>query len=914
MIGKTLAHYEIIGLLGKGGMGEVYRARDTKLGREVALKLLPPDFARDPDRLHRFEREARLLASLNHGNIATIHGFEQDGEHRFLVLELVEGETLAELLSHGRIPTRQALTIARQIAEGMEAAHDRGIIHRDLKPANIKQAGDGGLKILDFGLARVNEAGVSASDVANSPTMAVDHTRDGTLLGTAPYMSPEQLKGEVVDARADIWAFGCVLFEMLTGTSPFWAGSSAEIMARTLGNEPAWEKLPGDLPPSMNRLMRRCLVKDANDRLHSAADIRILLQEAIEADPEIAVEESRSRKTSAARMGVLALVSFALGALVLWFPTRSTVTLIDGARDPVRLMIPVRGDVSVVPIPESPSVAISPDGRVVVYVAGGMGARPVLEAFARTRLYRRPIDSFESTLIEGTFGASSPFFSPDGEWVGFFDFHDGVLRKVSLTGGELDEICFVEELSLRGACWSENGNIYYADSTRLYVVGEDGGEPQPIVGPDLQAGEKTYRFPDLLPGSRGLLFTRGSSEILSYDEADVAMLDLVSNEIRVLVRGGLDPQYLATGHILFGRGGKAFAVPFDLDRLEVTGPAVEVLDGVVTSHGYGSLQLSVSGNGTVVYVAGGPEQFSTRLLILHRDGRVEDIPQPARSYGNVELSPDAGSLAISVLGANAGLWIYDLGRGTLTKLISNWDNYSPVWSSSGNEIAFGSNRSGENGIWIMAADGSGSPTMIYQDRSYAYPSSWSPDGQWISMSGVSISTGMDIWLVNRSGDRTPAIQSAARELRGMFSPDGRYMAYSSDESGQLEIYVQRIPFTGRKWKLSEEGGELPRWSREGDAIYYWSEQRLMTVPVDLDPEFRPSRSQKVLEVDIEVHDYDVFPGAASFVVLGRSSTSGSAALSITRGVAEGRLFPAQSPDLRVVLNWFEDVARLVPPR
>jgi serine/threonine-protein kinase len=914
LIGKTLAHYEIIGLLGKGGMGEVYRARDTKLGREVALKLLPPDFARDPDRLHRFEREARLLASLNHGNIATIHGFEQDSEHHFLVLELVEGETLAELLSRGRISTRQVLTIARQIAEGMEAAHERGIIHRDLKPANIKQTGDGGLKILDFGLARVNEVGVSDSEIANSPTMTAGHTRDGTLLGTAPYMSPEQLKGEGVDARADIWSFGCVLFEMLTGASPFWANSSAEIMARTLGNEPEWDKLPRDLPPSMNRLIRRCLVKDANDRLHSAADIRILLQETIEVEPETVAVESRSRKSSAVRLGVIALVGFALGALALWFSTWPTDTDLQFARDPVRLMIPVRDDTAVIPMPESPSVAISPDGRVVVYVASGIDTSPVAEGFARTQLYRRPIDSFEASPIDGTIGASSPFFSPDSEWVGFFDFHDGVLRKVPLAGGAPVEICFIAELSLRGACWAENGEIYFADSTRLFVVDEGGGEPRSIASPDLQAGEKTFRFPDALPGARALLFTRASSEILSYDDADIAVLDLISDEVRVLVRGGLDPQYVSTGHIVFGRGGKAFAVPFNLDRLDVSGSPVEVLDRVVTSDGYGAVQLSVSRNGTLAYVEGGPEQFSKRLMILNRDGGVDEIPQPPRPYGNVELAPDAGRIAISVLGANAGLWIYDLARGTMTRLISDWDNYSPVWSRSGDEIAFGSNRSGESAIWITAADGSGSPAPIYYDMSYTYPSSWSPDGQWIATSGVSVATGMDIWLVNRSGDRTAAIQSAARELRGMFSPDGGHMAYSSDESGQLEIYVQALPFTGRKWKLSEEGGEFPRWSREGDAVYYWSEQRLMTVPVDIEPEFRPSRARQVLKVDIEVHDYDVFPGGERFVVLGRSSTPERAALSITRGLAEGRLFPSRSPDVRVVLNWFEELNRLVPQR
>jgi serine/threonine protein kinase/Tol biopolymer transport system component len=911
LIGKTLSHYKISAEIGKGGMGEVYRARDTKLGREVALKLLPGDFASDPDRLHRFEREARVLASLSHQNIATIHGFEQDGEHRFLVLELVEGEDLAQRLARGRVRTQEALSIARQIAEGMEAAHERGIIHRDLKPANIKQSTDGVIKILDFGLARADVVSTSPDDIENSPTVT-QHTDDNALLGTAPYMSPEQLRGHTVDARADIWAFGCVLYQMLTGVSPFAANSTPEVMARILDHEPAFDALPEDLPATARQLLRRCLAKDPHQRMHSAADIRIVLQEALELAPETEVPGVRTEKKSGIRTGIVALAAFALGAVAIGLFSLQGGPKVEDTRHPVRLMIPVRDDASVVPMPEASSVAISPDGTVVVYVAaGGSAGLPIKEGvYSKTQLYRRPIDSFRAVAIEGTTSGGAPFFSPDGQWIGFFDFNRSVLRKVARAGGVPVDICFVNGLSFRGGYWTEDGKIYFSDAVGLFVVDENGGAPEELASPSLKEGIKTYRFPDLLPGSHSLLFALGSSEILSYDDADIALLDLESGDVRVLARGGCDPQYVPTGHIIFGRAGNLYALPFDLERLEVTGPPVLILKGVVTSDGYGSMHMSCSRDGTLLYVAGGPEQFSTEISILDSDGRLERIPQPERPYGNVRLSPDAKRFAVSVLGANASLWVYDLQRGTLTKLISGWDNFAPVWNNSGDMIAFGSNRSGRNGIWLTRPDGSGSPKLLSDQFLNEYPNSWSPDDRMITYSGLQTETnGMDVWVVTLDGEQIPIASTPARELRGFFSPDGRYIAYTSDESGRLEIYVQAFPVTGRKWKLSEDGGELPLWSREGDRIYYWNEQRLMSVTVELDPEFKPARARVMIEADIEVHDYDVFPGGERFLVLGRSSTRERAAASIARGAAQGRLFPAQSPDLRVVLNWFDELAR-----
>jgi hypothetical protein len=488
----------------------------------------------------------------------------------------------------------------------------------------------------------------------------------------------------------------------------------------------------------------------------------------------------------------------------------------------------------------------------------------------------------------------------------------GKLKKVAISGGAPVDLSFVPEQTFRGATWTEDGTIFYSEGGGISAVHADGGEPRIVVAPDPGAGEKTYRCPDLLPGGKALLCMFASSDILSYDDADIVLLDLDSGERRVLARGGLDPQYVPTGHIIFGRAGKAFALPFDLDRLEVTGPAVQVLDRVVTSDGYGSLQLSCSRNGTLVYVAGGPEQFASELMIMHRDGRIDPIPQPPRPYGSVDLSPDGERFVVSVLGANASLWIYDLRRDTMTKLMSGWDNFAPVWGSSDEMIAFASSRSGDNAIWLMQADGADAPTQLFDRSASAYPTCWSPDGEWIVAHMLSPTTGLDIWAVDRDGNGKPIIQSPARELRGHVSPNGRYIAYASDESDRLEIYVQTFPAPGRKWKLSEDGGDLPLWSRDGTQIYYWSGRRLMMVPVNLEPRFQPARTREVLETIVDVNDYQIFPDGERFIVVGRTTTDQQASVSATRAL--GRVFSAQSPDLHVVLNWFNELERMAGGR
>ncbi|RKZ15990.1 hypothetical protein DRQ53_07550 [bacterium] len=904
MIGQTLAHYEVVALLGRGGMGEVYRARDMKLQRDVALKFLPPDFANDRDRLQRFEREARLLAALSHPNIATLHGFEEYGESHFLVMELIEGEDLSDRLKRGSISTVEALGIAQKLAAGVEAAHEKGIIHRDLKPANIKLTAQGGVRILDFGLARTNEA------TAMDKTAAMPQTGEGAVLGTAPYMSPEQLKGQPVDARTDIWAFGCVLYEMLAGVSPYAAESSPETVANILASHPDFDRLPRDLAPSVRHILRRCLEKDAYSRWHSIADVRIEL----ESDHEPLNSSAEARRPHIGWIAVAVVAAFAIGALATMAGVRQPAA--TDTHEPVRLMIPVRDEAAVVPLPESSSVVISRDAKYTAYVTAPRGASGGVNSFmaGNSAIHLRPMGGFTSTPIDGSLGATAPIFSPDGEWLAFMVFHDGMIRKIPRSGGKPRDICSVTGSTIRGMHWPDDGYIYFSDAFGLFAVGEDGGEPRELLRPDGSGEYKTFRFPHLIPGTRSLLFIRATPHVLTYDDAELALLDLDTGNVRILGQGGMDPRYVTSGHIIYGRAGAVFALPFDRDTLSVTGPVKRVLDGVVTSDGYGSMQLGCADDGTLVYVAGGPEQFASEILILDRDGTTHSLGQPAQPYGEVDLAPDAGRAVVSILGANASIWVYDFALGVMTRIVSGFDNSTPIWSRDGQTIVFQSNRSGSNAVWSTASDGSGEPALVGSALDVNSPESFLADDKTLIVSGRSKSTGLDLWILAPDGSFTPLLQTPARELRAQASADGRYVVYTSNESGQLEVYVTEYPTTGRKWKISAAGGDMPRWSQDDRAIYFWDGQKLMMARVDTSSGFHPTRAEVVVELDIEVQDYDVFPDQERFILLARRPTNHGEVASVSRGQATGRIYAAQSPDLRVVLNWFTELQRLAPSR
>ncbi len=573
MVGRTLSHYKVLEKIGEGGMGEVYLAKDTKLDREVAVKVLPATFSENKERLARFEREAKLLASLNHPNIAAIHEIEEsDGVH-FLALEYVPGETLAERIKRGPIPIDEALPLFRQIAEGLEAAHEKGVIHRDLKPANIKVTPEGKVKVLDFGLAKAMAGEEPAVDASQSPTLTKD-TALGAIMGTAAYMSPEQARGKPVDRQTDIWAFGCCLFESLIGRKAFSGDSVTDILAAVVKTEPDWDVLPQSVPWNVRHLVRRCLRRDRERRLHDIADARLDIEEAVD-EPEVSPVKPTSRNGLSWRYAIVSAFAALVTGLVFWNMTRSSPVPQPNSRFAINLP-----DEAPVDVRGFPSLALSPDGTKLVYV---------VQRSDFSQLYIRDVKSFEAVPMPGTEGAIHTFFSPDGEWVGYLDLLAGKLEKVWIHGGAPVEICEAE--LGRGASWSVDGTIVfdrYVDGS-LYRVSATGGTSQVVASPEREKGVKLYRYPEALPDGESVLFTIGTSTMSSYDDATIAVASLRTGETKTLIEGGSKPQYSPTGHIIYARAGSIMAVSFDLGRLEVTGDPVKVVDGVAIQSSSGSL-------------------------------------------------------------------------------------------------------------------------------------------------------------------------------------------------------------------------------------------------------------------------------------------------------------------------------------
>jgi serine/threonine-protein kinase len=919
-----LAHYRLVEKIGEGGMGVVWKAEDSKLSREVALKVLPADVAEDPERSARFRREARTLATLHHPNIASIFGFEETEGVTYLVMELVEGEDLSERLRQGPLPTDEALDLARQLAEGLEEAHHRGVVHRDLKPANVMRTADGKVKILDFGLARVfDDPSAAAEDLSKSPTITANMTRKGVILGTAAYMSPEQARGKTVDKRTDMWAFGCVLYEALTGWMPFSGETVTDILAGVLEREPDWERLPAGTPPLVRSLLRRCLTKKLDSRLRDAGDARIEIEEALGDTADWArvtggaakgEEHGSARGRAKIAWTLIGLMAGALAAVLItraWEPPVPAVS-----RPPGRFVIPLQADAPNVPIPDTSSVALSPDGTLLVYVAsvqGGQGVRSGAgDAPGRqTRLFLRRLDELEAVPIEGSEEASSPFFSPDGKWIGYVDYRDGRLKKVLLQGG-VPVTLSEASLNFRGATWGDDGKIYFAEATEgIRAVPQDGGTPEPLTAPDREKGEKTHRFPHVLPGSKALLFTLGSSGIESYDEASVALLSLETGGVRVLFQGGTNPRYAPSGHIIYARGGALEAVPFDLSSLEVTGAPFEVLDGVVTSDGYGSAHYTFSDTGTLVYVPGGPGQYQYDLYLLDRDGDVERLPLPSRAYGDARFSPGGGRLAISVLGANAGIWLYEIERRTMTRLTTHWDNYNPVWSSDGDVLTFSSNRNGSEAIWQMRTDGGGRPELFIDVDLGSYAGSWDPAGRWFAYSVLSASTGSDIWIWSREErpQSRPLLETPFQEAYPAFSPDGNWLAYVSDASGRAEVYVQPFPATGQKWQISGGGGDFPLWAPDGRELLYWRGSGLISAALTTQPAFVPTRERELVQTEFsDILSWNVVPDGGRFLVVGRRESGDAGSGASFRGGRKYRAAPGVS-ELHVVVDWFQEIRR-----
>jgi Tol biopolymer transport system component len=841
--GSRLGRYELLDSLGAGGMGEVFRARDERLAREVALKVLPERFALDVHRRARFEREARLLGSLSHPNIAMLYGLEEVDGVQTLALELVEGETLAERLASLRrtgtkLSIEETFAIAEQIAAALEAAHEQGVVHRDLKPSNIALKSDGSVKVLDFGLAKALER--EQEGAGEHPPTVTELGAPGAALGTPAYMSPEQARGLPVDKRTDIWAFGCVLYEMLTGQRAFAGETSTDVIAKVLERQPAFEALSADVPLAVRRLLRRCLEKDPQRRLRDIGDARLELSEAraSEEPTELSsVAPARTRRprpgtVRALALGAAATIAIAIAALLgsplRWWQTARPSLLAPTA---ARFYIDTPG------LSSDGAVAVhalSPDGSTLVYAAEDAGV---------AHLYRRRMDELEAQIIPGTEGGRTPFFSPDGQWIGFQA--DGQIKKVALTGGDPVVICEWRPVAA-GATWGGNGVIVWGGVDRsLMQVSSDGGAPSPFD--ELEEGESNQWAPYFIPGTSALLFVSNRpSESEIHRKMVVERAD--THERRVLF-DGITPRYLPTGHIAFMRQGSdvLWVVPFDAERLEVAGEAVPALAGVQVAATNGT-RFAFASDGTLAYVRGTVDGREARLAWRDRTGRVEPLrDQPQGFPRSPRLSPDGTRLAafVSAPGENSwnDIWIYDLVGDRLPAKLTVWggSNVLPSWTPDGTKIAFTYAPWGTSiykdlpgrdvGLFWAPADGSAQrPELLARD---GVPQTWSPDGAELVIAKDTETSKRDLWVVSM-GDRTerPLIATRANEDQAALSPDGEWLAYVSDQTGRPEVYVQRYR-GGAPTRVSRDGGQQPLWARDGSGLYYQSGLRMMLAPVSV---------------------------------------------------------------------------------
>jgi Tol biopolymer transport system component len=875
--GERLGSYEIAGRLGAGGMGEVYRARDTRLERNVALKLLPESFTRDPDRLARFRREAQVLASLNHPNIAAIYGIEESAHLQVLVLELVDGETLAERLARGPLPLEDALQIAAQLADALEAAHDKGIVHRDLKPANIGLTRDGMVKVLDFGLAKTTDD-ESVQSAATSPGTAI-----GVVVGTAAYMSPEQARGQAIDRRCDIWAFGCVLYEMVVGQAAFGRATLSDTIASVLTAEPDWTQVPSRIAP----LLRNCLQRDPKRRLRDVGDFRFLLEA-----PGAPRDRSSSRYPYAWIGATLVLAAALVAALAR--PGRS-----------VQNQPEMRLDVNLGTAPPGAltDVAISPDGSRLVFRVRDSEGRPLLA----TRL----LSESKTTRLTGTEGADQPFFSSDGQWIGFYSGFN--LAKIPVYGGAAIVLCAAG--TPRGASWSDDGSIIAAVSndTGLARVPAGGGTPVPVTTTSLQ--DPTHRWPQVLPGGKAVIFTANTPTLNSYEDATIDVVTLGTGERRTLWRGGYFGRYLPTGpsrgHLAFVHNGTLLAVPFDPERLEIQGTPVPILEDLAADPGNGAGHFDFSRTGTFVFDRG----LGLRPWVVSwvdPEGKPAPLLSKPALYFSPRFSPDGRKLAIGVDGGKgADIFVYDLQQQAAVQRLTftSAQSADPVWASDGKSIVFRSGVGKKASIWWVRADGSASPVQLaVADAGDLGPNSLTHDGRTLvfgTQKGAARAQLFTLAIDTTDADHpiagppSPLFPSAANMQRPALSPDDRWLAYSSDESGRSEIYVlafSRGP-SGR-WQVSSDGGGFPVWSADRKSIFYLQDHRIMVAQYSVDGNtFRVSSSRPWSSARVPSWPgytaFDMAPDGRRAAILSADGRSGD-----------------EPPQISMITNFFETVRRL----
>jgi Tol biopolymer transport system component len=804
-------------------MGEVYRARDTRLNRDVAIKILPEAFAEDPERLARFQREAQVLASLNHPHIAHIHGLEEAGTGRALVLELVEGETLADRIAQGPFPLEEALEIARQIALALEAAHARGIVHRDLKPANVKLTPEGTVKVLDFGLAKALTGDASSPEVTHSPTLTAAATQAGVVIGTAAYMSPEQARGRSVDRRADIWAFGAVLYEMLSGRKAFEGETVSDTLAAVLKTDPDWSRLPSTTPVNVRKVLKKCLERDREKRLHDIADARIELDEKAEA-PAATIAAPTRRGPAAWVPWVVALL--ALAGLVFALTTGGK-PVPASAGGVVRAAIPDPKSAEVTfQGPFSGSLAVSPDGRFVVFSA--------IDKDGSLDLWLRRLDREAAEQIPGTAGAQYPFWSPDSRHIAFFS--GARLRRVPAAGGPVVEICETSR-EPRGGTWSPQGVIVFASHWRagLSRVSAEGGKAEILTTVNEKRRETTHRFPHFLPDGKRYLYLAGSHLASDTSGENAIYLGSLDSSERTLVVNARSNVVYASGHLLFVVGRSLVAQPFDLARVRLTGEPTVLTDRLLYESGFFQGVFSASNEGLLVYQTGSATGSQFRLSWFDRSGKSLGAVGDLGIIFDVRLSPDGKRAAVS-RGDPGDIWVRDLERGVETRVTFHPLNETlPVWTPDGNSLIFSSDRDVYWDVYrtdLRSGSGGSAEQPVFKAEGQQGATDISPDGKFLIIEQSTAQEDDDLLVVPLEGGGKPDrfVTGPYRQWDGHFSPNGRWVAYVSDESGRNEIYVTSYPRPEGKWQISSSGGEGPRWRGDGRELYYASaDGRLMAV-------------------------------------------------------------------------------------
>ena len=880
--GDRVGVYEIQSLVGAGGMGEVYKARDTRLDRTVAIKVLPPHLADDRDRYQRFEREARAVASLDHPHIGALYDVGQDEGVHFLVMQYLDGETLASRLAKGPLPIEQALRYAIDIADALDHAHRRGIVHRDLKPGNIILT-KAGATLLDFGLAKWRAAAnVLMREFTAAATQRDSLTEEGTIVGTLHYMAPEQIEGKATDVRTDMFAFGVVLYEMVTGQNAFDGTSAASVAAAILDKQPPSLSTVQPLTPAaLDHVVEACLAKDPDERWQSAGDVARQLRWIAESGGHtpfaVAPSASQWNRRSVLLVGGALLLSTLIVEAAVWRGTRS-----------LSATAPLQVTRSIIPTAMSllNQVALSPDGSLLAY--GG-------ERDGKSQIYVRRLDDLDEKPIVESDEACCPFFSPDGRWLAFSDGNK--LMKVAASGGAPQTICDCSG-SRWGASWGADGTIVFAPKARsgLFRVAAAGGMAQVFTVLDREKHEKSHRHPHFLPDGKSVVFTVTTSDMNSFDEARIAVVSLATGQRHVVLDGGTNPRFVSTGHLLYVRGRSLIAVPFDLRGLAIVGQPAPVVEGVSVLDDGGVADFDIAENGLMAYVRGDAHERRDRVVWVDRQGRTEPAIDARRPFGGLRLSPDGQRLALSIEGPNDQVWLDDLTRHTLSRLTFGWDNMGPTWTPDGKRIVFRSNRDGPYNLYWQPSDSSGPAERLTNSPHEQSARSWSPDGKILAFVEDDPTTKYDIWLLTVEPERRvrPLIQGPFNEFMPTLSPDGRLLAYVSDETGRQEVYVQPFPNLGAKWQISTNGGFAPRWEPHERELYYQNGGKLMAVAIQTHATL-VAAAPRLLFDGPYVGMYDVARDGRFIMIEHKPSEE-------------------PSPQITLVQNWFEELKRRVPTK